>query len=431
VTSRLSDQDQADAQRLQSRRVLLAFRRGSDHQSPESEPHPGRALLAGLVLAALATLIAGVVGLTRGGPPKGWDREGNVVIDDENGTLYIIESGALRQVANETSLRLAYPSGPPTPVRVDGETIASRPHGATFGRADLPARPPTLAPASSRLLTCAEGNQSAVIVGSTAPPADQAVAVVNSGKALYLVAGPRLHRLADLTTVSRLGYPVDRIVKVPPQLLTVLSQGPLMAAATLPRARPLPAGAPPWLRTGSRVTDTSNGRWYLAVNGVLRPVANQTALNLIFGTRLPGTTRVPPAVIRAQRVGKTIGTRDTPDRPPKLTNLADRRLCADEALRSVPTLPISGLASAPVPADSGRAVIWTPPDGGTLVAASKTAATAPSATDPVLLLAQGRAFPIESVEIMRALGYTGKPVTVMPKPWLDALPIADPLREPS
>jgi len=431
VTSRLSDQDQTDAQRLQSRRVLLAFRRGSDHQSPENEPHPVRALLAGLVLAALATLVAGVVGLLRSTPPEGWDSEGNVVVDDETGTLYVIDSGALRPVANETSLRLAFPSGPPTPVRVDRDAIASRPHGVAFGRADLPARPPRLTPPGSRLLTCAEGTQPAVIVGSTAPPAAYAVAVVSAGGTLFLATGPRMHRLADLTTVSRLGYRVDRVVQVPPQLPTLLPQGSPMAATTLPRARPLRAGTPPWLRTGSRVNDAGNGRWYLAVNGVLRPVANSTALNLIFGTRLPRATRVPPAAIRAQRVGGTIGARDTPERPPKLTNLAGGRLCVDEGLRSVPALPISGLVSAPVPAESGKAVIWTPPDVGALVAGSENAAAAPSARDPVLLLAQGRAFPIESAEIMRSLGYAGKPVTVAPKPWLDALPIAAPLRPPS
>jgi Type VII secretion system ESX-1, transport TM domain B len=426
VMSRLSEQDQSEARRLQSRRVLLAFRRGSDHQSLENEPHPGRALIAGLVVAALATIIAGAVGLLRGSLPDGWDDEGNVVVDEESGIVYIVDSGALRPVANETSLRLAFPGGPPALVRVDRAAITSRPQGAVFGRADLPARPPRLlTEASRRLVTCVQGDQVLVIAGSEAPPGGEAAAVMIMGQKLFLSTGRQLHRLADFETASRLGYPRNQVIQVPAQLATWLPQGSAMSAIRLPPRRALPKGTPPWLQTGTRVTDGAD--WYVAVNRVLRPVRTQTTMQLVFGPRAPRPTKVKAAELRAQRKGAPLDVAGHPSRPPKLTNLSGQWPCVDDALRSVAKLPIAGLITSSVPPGSGQTVIWTPRERGTLVAASKQAATAPSADDPVILLTEGEAFPIESKTVLESLGYAGQSVTVAPQAWIDSLPLAKPL----
>jgi hypothetical protein len=429
VASRLSDQDQTDAQRLQSRRVLLAFRRGSNHGSFEKEPRPGRALLGGIALAALATLIAGVVGLLRGGPPNGWDRDGNIVVDDDSGTLYLVDSGALRPVANETSLRLAFPAGAPAPVRVDGDTIASRPHGATFGRTDLPARPPRLLAVDTPVLTCAEGDQPVIILGSTTPPGSEATALVSTGRALFLVTGRRTYQLGGYTTVDRLGYPRDKVERIPEEMLSFLDRGSPMIAVTLPKSRPLPPKTPQWQRTGSRVIDAGTGRTYVVVNRVLRPVLNETGLRLVYGPRIPRAPRLPSKAIRALRGGAPIGAEDHPDVPPRLTGVSGRRLCVSDRLSAVSALPISGLVSAPVSAGSGKAVLWTPPGAGMLLASSEEAKKAPSAENPVLLLAQGSAFPVESAAVLRSLGYSSDSVVVTSRSWLDRLPVADPVQQ--
>jgi len=429
VASRLSDQDQTDAQRLQARRVLLAFRRGSDHSSLDNETRPGPALLAGVALAAFATLIAAVVGLLRGGPPDGWDRDGNVVLDDDSGTVYLVDAGALRPVANDTSLRLAFPGGPPQPVRVDADTIASRPRGAIFGRTDLPARPPRLVPVGTSALTCAAGSQPVVIVGSTTPSGSAATALVSTGRALFLVAGQRAYPLGGFPTVDRLGYPRSKVTRIAPEMLSFLDRGTSVVAITLPRSPRLPPKTPPWQRTGSLVVDASNRHTYVVVNRMLRPVLNRTALRLVYGPRVPRATRLPPKAVRSLHTGKPIGATDHPPSPPRLTDLSGQRLCVRDRLVAVPELPISGLVSAPVPAGSGKAVLWTPRDAGVLMAGSEEAKTAPSAENPVLLLTQGRAFPIESGEILRALGYGGESVMVASKSWLKRLPLADPVQQ--
>jgi hypothetical protein len=427
--SRLSEQDQSDAQRLQSRRVLHAFRRGSDQPPPENEPRPGRALLAGIVVAALVTVVAGVVGLLRGGPPDGWDNEGNVIVDEDSNSVYIVDSGTLRPVANETSLRLAFPDGLPPLVRVDRGAITSRPQGAVFGRADVPSRPPPLvAKGANQLMACADGDHIALIVGSAAPPGGEAAALLSTGKQLLLSTGRRLHPLKNLETVSRLGYRVNQAVKVPAALLAPLPRGSVISPIQLPPRRPLPKGTPPWLQTGVRLTDGATG--YVVVNRVLRPAKTQTTVQLTFGPHPPGFAKVPVAAVRGQHKGPPLDVADHPSRPPKLANLADRRLCADDALRSYAALPIAGLATSSVRRGTGEAAIWMPRAAGTLVAASKQAAATPSADNPVLLLAEGRAFPIESAAVLESLGYGGQPVTVAPKAWIDSLPLAEPLAKP-
>jgi hypothetical protein len=382
-----------------------------------------------VVLAALATLIAGVVGLLRGGPPKGWDNDGAIVIDDQNGKLYIVDGGAMRPVANETSLRLAFPDGRPEPVRVDGETIASRPQGAVFGRTDLPAQPPRLVPPDSRILTCAGSRQPAMIVNPNGPPGNEVTALLNVGDSWYLASGGRVYPFADLGSAARLGYAPKSAQQVPAQLVASLPQGPKIKSIKLPKPRPLPRGTPPWMRTGSRVIDAGSRVSYVAVNGTLRKLENETTMRLIYGSQVPAGTRQPWRAI-APRIRPPFVAKGLPSRPPKLTDLAGRALCVDDGLRAVPGLPIAGLVSAPVP-DSSKAVIWTPKDVGLLVAGSKSAAKAPSADDPVILLTEGQAFPIEAPKILRSLGYADQPITTMPQPWLDSLPLAEPLKKPS
>jgi hypothetical protein len=64
-----------------------------------------------------------------------------------------------------------------------------------------------------------------------------------------------------------------------------------------------------------------------------------------------------------------------------------------------------------------------------LLASSEEAKKAPSAENPVLLLAQGSAFPVESAAVLRSLGYSSDSVVLTSRSWLDRLPVADPVQQ--
>ncbi|MGH3328608.1 MAG: type VII secretion protein EccB [Streptomycetales bacterium] len=428
----MNERDRAEAQTLRRRRVVLAFRLGSDRPSLLDEPRHNRTLGGGAGMAALCMLGAGIFGVVDAGPPDDWKRNGNVVVAEGSATRFLVDDGTLRQIVNETGLRLALGSAADTDetITVDEKLLARLPRGANIGSDEMPSAPPQI-DASPSYLTCVRGRQVSVLIGRAAPSgqeAAQAVAVYD-GERYWLLAGGRRFDVSDAEVRARLGYDDSDVVPVPEGLVADVPKGPDMAPVELSDAGG-GAGDPDLLGVGTLVTDTDDGALYVASGGRLHPVPNRTTLQLIYGPDLPASTEVSGDVLSTAPVGRPIGSPDWPDAPPLARAPRQVWSCSSNSgdVAVIDTLPKSNTTRTPGARDLSKATIWQASGPALLVGASR-AAREPSAESPAVLVAEGRGYPIEDSAALSALGYDGSRLQVVPASWLRMLPLGAPLEQ--
>ncbi|MGH2787373.1 MAG: type VII secretion protein EccB [Actinomycetota bacterium] len=421
----ISDRDALEGQRLNRRRVVLAFRDGRARPSLLDEPHPLRAFGGGLAVMILVVIGAGISGLLAGGPPDGWNSDGNLVVDDATGARYVVTDGRLRAVVNDTSLRLLFGGPGPAPIEVPAATVRSASRGAPIGIAEVPFAPPSVV-RDALLLACSsatgEGKGAVLLAAAAAPDAAGASLLVASEGRTHLVTEGRAYSIASGNVATALGYPAEPQLEVAQSWLALIPPGPALRSIDVARGG-AQGGRPPWTRPGTLVSERGSGRLFVAQPSGLRPVLNRTTLNLVYGPRVPRPAQVARAAIRTQRLGRPLGRAEWPPSPPPATTLPSGGwACADHTgVASVHDgLPTGGLERA---GDLGarETSLWTPRDRGVLIAS----ATRPEEAneDPIAhLLAQGRSFPVATNEALAALGYGDAPVTIVPDDWLAATP---------
>lgn len=415
--------DRYEAQVLERRRMALALRRGSSHSSLLREPHPTRALLGGVGIALLAVVAAAITGLVGSRAPKGWDRVGNLVLDQDSGQRYIVTAGpVLHPVLSDLSVLLAYSGGAPAPVKVKHKVLTGTRRGDPLGRPDAPYAPPRLLPVDAEQERCVAGPLTAVLLGGAAPSAPPVPVLVRSGPGTFLLAGGSAYRIHDDLSLGRLGYAPAAVVPVPPLLLATAHAGPPLAAPAVGVGPPNPN---PLQREGALVTDAGTGASYVVAQGRLRLLANRTAVQLVYGPQPPPAVSVPDAAVKTAPQGEPVVAGSVPDVPPPVAPPGPRAvLCVDgtghsRVLNALPTGDLS-----PVPRPEARRALLLPKDGGLLAATTPLALTQPDTSRPVYLLAQGKAFPLESPDLVRSLGYSTADVRLVTPDLLALVPKA-------
>ncbi len=423
--------DRYEAQALERRRLALALRRGTQHSSLLREAHPNRLVAAGLGVALLAVVGAGVSGLASPRAPKGWDTPGNVVLDGGTGQRFVVAPDrVLRPVLSETSLRLVFPGGAPAPVTVKSRVLRDARRGAPVGRSDVPFEPPALLGPDAVQQRCQTKTLTALLAGGAAAAGGpQAVLVRTKRGGTVLLAGGRALRVADSLALSRLGYRPDQAIPTDDLLLGTVPSGPVLAAPRIAVATGAAAKSPPLRRQGALLTAAPSGRSFVVDRGRLRPLRDRTAVQLVFGPSPPGALPVPDAAVGTAPRGAPVLAAGAPADPPTpAVRRPDGALCVDGkgAARVLPRLPSKGLGPAPV-AGQERAVLL-PAGQGLLLANSAEAVKSPGQQAPVLLLVDGRAFPVTSGQVIMGLGYRLDQVAVVPRA-LTALARRAPLLE--
>ncbi|UNO41067.1 type VII secretion protein EccB [Streptomyces sp. MST-110588] len=144
-----SRRDELNGYTFAKKRLVAAFLQPSPDRTDEGAPNPLRAVLPGLVIAALVLAGFGAWGMFRPKAPKGWDTPGqHVIVGSKSATLYVVlNTGGKRQlhpVLNMASARLLLKTDRFDLLKVDESELDSGkiPHGPTLGIPYAPDRIP-------------------------------------------------------------------------------------------------------------------------------------------------------------------------------------------------------------------------------------------------------------------------------------------------
>ncbi|MFF4602698.1 type VII secretion protein EccB [Streptomyces sp. NPDC001339] len=150
-----SRRDELNGYTFAKKRLVAAFLQPSPDRTDEGAPSPLRAVLPGLVIAALVLAGFGAWGMFRPKAPKGWDTPGaHVILGSKSTTLYVVlETGGKKQlhpVLNMASARLLLKPDRFDVLKVDESELDSGklPHGPTLGIPYAPDRLPEAAEAA-------------------------------------------------------------------------------------------------------------------------------------------------------------------------------------------------------------------------------------------------------------------------------------------
>ncbi|MFE1172129.1 type VII secretion protein EccB [Streptomyces sp. NPDC058773] len=144
-----SRRDELNGYTFAKKRLVAAFLQPSPDRTDEGAPNPLRAVLPGLVIAALVLAGFGAWGMFRPKAPKGWDTPGeHVLLGSQSATLYVVLTTdgkrQLHPVLNMASARLLLKTEQVDVLKVDEHELDSGkiPHGPTLGIPYAPDRIP-------------------------------------------------------------------------------------------------------------------------------------------------------------------------------------------------------------------------------------------------------------------------------------------------
>lgn len=129
--------DLIDAQTYSRRRLLAAFTSGAPGGKEVEPTNPMKAVIGGVVLAAMVILGGVFYGLIKPGLPSGWETN-TVLLVKDSGARYLAEDGILYPVLNATSARLIVPADEYRVVSTDADELADAPIGPTIGIVGAP-----------------------------------------------------------------------------------------------------------------------------------------------------------------------------------------------------------------------------------------------------------------------------------------------------
>jgi hypothetical protein len=179
------------------------------------------------------------------------------------------------------------------------------------------------------------------------------------------------------------------------------------------------------------VQDTGDDRLYVADAGQLRPVVGTTGLRLLYGGPPPAPVRVGAQELRGVPAGPPLQVPGFPSSPPPVV-AADAWVCVTSVggvLAEASELPVLGLTAGPAAASPSGAQVWQARDVASLVRDAASLRAAVTASDPLLLVAGGRAHPVPGEAVLDRLGYEDGQVHPRPAAWL-ALIARGPVLEP-
>jgi type VII secretion protein EccB len=139
-----SRRNELNAYTFSRRRTVAAFLQPSSGGDEEDAPRALRAVVPGVVAAALAVAGFGAYGMIRPSAPLNWQKANAVIVGKQSTTRYVVLGGMLHPVLNIASARLLLGVGS-TVVTVDDSVLDSGqvPHGPLVGIPYAPDSLPT------------------------------------------------------------------------------------------------------------------------------------------------------------------------------------------------------------------------------------------------------------------------------------------------
>lgn len=423
-----SKRELVEAHSYNRRRLVTAFLSGAPGGREVEPAKPGRAVVAGAVLAVLVMLGAVVVGYLRPGLRDDWDQDKLIVSKDTAARYVVLGDGVLHPVLNAASARLLLPEGDFEVLLVPSSELADKRIGETVG---IDGAPDTL-PGADALVgsgwtSCLDGEQRTLLrlardpdVIATGDGVAQVV-TVNGQTWVLWAQGRYLVPAADATAVLRpLGLDGVTPVPVPGSWLDLFPEldplAPLgLAGDGAPYAGAGADGSP--VGTVYEVgAGTSARRYLLTADGLaeltdvawqLRQVASATAPVAATQADIAGIPTAPapfpaswPAVVPEPFEGPATCALLTaePDAPPVVE-------LATPGEQAVP----DGAASVRVDRGSGAVV--------RAVSGSSSAGTL------YLVDATGTRYALDpgADEVAARLGYGSVAPTLVPLAWVEAL----------
>jgi len=256
------------------------------------------------------------------------------------------------------------------------------------------------------------------------------------GGTVYLVTEASAFRLASPEVLVRLGYTADQVRTVPRRWLDLVPRAAPLDLLPLPPSSGGGGPRAPFMADGTLVVDQSSGLQYLAAGGELHRVVNRTSL-LLLDPPVRSKAQASPDAIAAQPQGEPFGLADAPASPPRVPEGTSPLFACTSSdgqpAQVLPRPPAAGLARATPPSGAIRTLgqatqVWLPPGQGVLVRPSETTGAGRGRPRPVLLVAEGVAYPVASESALGALGYQQEQVRPLPAAWLAMLPRGPMLR---
>jgi type VII secretion protein EccB len=436
-----TQRDQIQAYQFLRRRLVSAIV-SADANHPVS---PSRRLALGTVLGLIATLIVtaafGVIGFLRPSTSSDWKKPGQVVIEKETGSRFVIAGdGLLHPVLNFASARLLAGGDGSKTTTVPAKQLSTVGRGSPLGIAGAPDAIPNANRISHGPLTvCSQlatdqpaAQAPKTVVRWTSPVegkllgAGQAL-LVSDGTSEDLVVGGMRFRVPGTGQAAALGLSGQRVTRgsapwlsaVPSgadlDFLTVAGAGqpgPKLGAASVPIGSVLLVSTP--------ALPSTTGEYYLVLKAGIAsvtPIQAQLAMTAPVNRRAGLTGKAVP-VTADQLAG--IPTASLPDRldsvaqqltaAPRLVSLpAASPVClvtADnttELLVAEPGTDITSQTAAPIggPGKSGADLIGVPAGTGGLVSNRPSGA----AGTTYLLADDGIKYPVPSAAAQTALGF--------------------------
>ncbi|MEV7601194.1 type VII secretion protein EccB [Kitasatospora sp. NPDC089797] len=453
-----SKRDQVQAHLFVMGRLATGMLRGEPDAPDAPTGRTSRGIATGLVIAALAGLIAAVYGILVPGGATGWKKPGTLVLVKESGARYLYLDGTLHPVLNEATARLL--AGDQLTVdQVSTRSLDGTPRGTPLG---IPGAPDGL-PAPERLtaapwLACAtqqpdpSGTRRPHLALALDPPDhgtpltdDQALLVAAPDDTQYLLWHGRRLRL-DTRNGARqaLGQAATAARPVTQAFLNALPAGPDLTAPDLDqRGTPGPDLATRPTRIGQLFTGPGSDPYLLTGAGLtpLTPMARQL---LLADPRTQHSAYQDAAVTPAPIGAADLAAHSAPPAPAQsaaglpatvpelLTAPQGRDVCAelhpgdpgptttlalvdDSAVQGPAPTAQPGIGAACTPADT----IAVRPGGGALVRALSTAGTGATL---YLVTDAGVKYPLAAPAVAKQLGYGAAAPAGVPAALLALLP---------
>ncbi|MER7848106.1 type VII secretion protein EccB [Kitasatospora sp. NPDC096077] len=437
-----SKRDQVQAHLFVMGRLATGMLRGEPDAPDAPTGRTSRGIATGLLVAALACLIAAVYGFMVPGGATGWKKPGTLVLVKESGARYLYLDGTLHPLLNEATARLL--AGDRLTVdQVSSRSLDGTPRGTPLG---IPGAPDGL-PLPDRLATapwlaCATQRPDpsgtrrprlALAVDpathGTALTDDQALLVTAPDDAQYLLwHGRRLRLDTHGGARQALGQAAATAQPVTQAFLNALPAGPDLAAPDLDqRGTPGPDLAARPTRIGQLFTGPGGDSYLLTGAGLapLTPMARQLLLSdpRTQQSAYQGAAATPAAIGAADLAAHSAPPAPAPPAaaalpatvPELLTAPQGRDVCAelhpgdgaptttlalvdDSAVQGPAPTAQPGIEAACTPADT----IAVRPGGGALVRALSTAGTGATL---YLVTDTGVKYPLAAPAVAKQLGY--------------------------
>jgi type VII secretion protein EccB len=455
--ARMNQRDQAHAYHFLARRLSSALVR-DDPDSPDAPMRRlGIASFASIMIAALAVAGIGVYGIVRPGGATAWKNGQSLILEEGTGTRYIYARGELHPVLNYSSARLLLGQQAFSTVSVSPASLRGVRQGPPIGIPGAPEElpvPSTLAAGPWSVCSLpaqdAAGDPTAYVrvsagvpvTGSVLPGA-KAVLVTSPDGTVYLVwNGTRLRIPGGQAELAALGYTSVTPLAAGDAFLTVLPQGPDLAAPPVPGL----GGSGP-LVNGRRsrigqIFIASGGDYYVALRGGLAPVSFTDAELLLadpaarplYPPGRPGAIPVPSAAVAVVTQLPSLTEDGLPARPPAPLALpgGQAAICAvyQHGTDLTPQVRTFTVPASQIPVRSGAAPVaglGQPqadqvrlPDGDGAVV---QAATPGQGNGTVYLItSEGIKYPLTSVSLLPSLGLPGVNPVAVPEVVLGLLP---------